>query len=315
MKGLVIKSAKREFECIVLETKEKVVATAYGNLLKGDETLVVGDKVELKKEDNGWIIEKLHDRKNELFRHIIRENKKKVTASNVDFLVVLTSVSKPIYKRGIIDRFLVRAAQWGIQSLVVFNKMDQFQPDSFNLEFETKRLSGLAECFEISAKEPSYEPRFLKDGIIDLKKKLEGSVSIFVGQSGVGKSHTISSLSEGKFNLRTKTVSKKSGKGSHTTTWSEIVDCGDFYLIDSPGIRSLSLDDLQSDGLIEYFPDLEQIAVQCKFNNCGHEANSKGCAFLKFRDEESLHSKIIISRLESFLRVSQEVSEIPDWKK
>ena len=121
LKARVNKSAKREFECRILDSGELVVATALGNLLKGDEnSIVVGDYVMI---DNNVIVEVL-PRTNEIFRLIVREQKKKVTASNCDLMVIVSSVSRPEYKRGIVDRFLVRAHQWGIRPLIVFKKMD-----------------------------------------------------------------------------------------------------------------------------------------------------------------------------------------------
>ena len=96
VKARVFKSAKREFDCKIVETKQMVVATALGNLLKGDEnTIVVGDYVMI---DNMTIVEVL-PRINEMYRLIIREQKKKVTASNCDLLVIVSSVSRPDYKR------------------------------------------------------------------------------------------------------------------------------------------------------------------------------------------------------------------------
>jgi ribosome biogenesis GTPase len=90
-KARVFKSAKREFECKLIETGEIITATALGNLLKGDEnSIVVGDYVMI--DDKNTITE-VCERKNEIFRLIVREQKKKVTASNCDILVILNSVS------------------------------------------------------------------------------------------------------------------------------------------------------------------------------------------------------------------------------
>ncbi|MGZ3809588.1 MAG: GTPase RsgA, partial [Bacteriovorax sp.] len=133
LKARVFKSAKREFDCKIEGTGEMVVATALGNLLKGDEnTIVVGDYVMI--ENN--VITEVLPRTNEIYRLIIREQKKKVTASNCDLMVIVSSVSRPEYKRGIVDRFLVRAHQWGIRPLIVFNKMDEYNEDELDIMFE-----------------------------------------------------------------------------------------------------------------------------------------------------------------------------------
>lgn len=311
LKARVFKSAKREFDCKIEGSGEMVVATALGNLLKGDEnTIVVGDYVMI---ENDTIVEVLA-RTNEMYRLIIREQKKKVTASNCDLLVIVSSVSKPEYKRGIVDRFLVRAHQWGIRPLMVFNKMDEYDPGILDIEFEFDRMNNLGiECFEVSAAMSDYKPRYLKLGLEDLKSRLLHKTSIFLGQSGVGKSKLISQVSEGKINLLSNVVGKV-GKGKHTTTWSEIVDCESMSLIDSPGIRSFGVEDLLQEELITYFPDLEEGAVKCKFSNCSHDEDSKGCYFYTL-DQNSRETQLLMSRLDSFCRMKEEISETPSYLK
>ena len=312
-KARVFKSAKREFDCKILESNELVVATALGNLLKGDEnSIVVGDYVMIDEKNT---ITEVLPRTNEMYRLIIREQKKKVTASNCDLLVIVSSVSRPEYKRGIVDRFLVRAHQWGIRPLMVFNKMDEYDGDLLDIQFEFDRMNNLGiECFEVSAVNPNYEPRYLALGLTELKDRLRGNTSIFLGQSGVGKSKLISLVSEGKIDLLSRTVGKV-GKGTHTTTWSEIVDCESMSLIDSPGIRSFGVEDLLEEELITYFPDLEEGAVLCKFSNCDHEEGSNGCYFYTKLDQDAPETKLIMSRLESFKRMKEEISQTPSYLK
>ncbi|MCB9061270.1 MAG: ribosome small subunit-dependent GTPase A [Halobacteriovoraceae bacterium] len=313
MQAIVLKSAKRNFECLIIENHLNVKAAAFGNLLKSGN-IVVGDNVILKQENNEWMIVEILPRKNEIYRMLIRENKKKVVASNCDAMVIINSVSKPEYKRGLLDRFLVRACQWGIKPYVVFNKMDQLDVEGLDIYFEASRLSKLgAKCYDISAKVEDYNNKVLKYGINDLAKDLTGKTAILMGQSGVGKSKTITRLNGGKQVALSADVGKK-GKGVHTTTWAEIIDCGSFLFIDSPGIRSYSLDDINPDELLEYFPDLEEIAVTCKFSNCAHQEDSKGCSFWsdKFTENEKL---LLHSRLESFCRIKSEISQTPQWAK
>ncbi|OUR98544.1 ribosome small subunit-dependent GTPase A [Halobacteriovorax marinus] len=316
MRARIYKSDKRIFECKVDVTGEMIKATAIGNLLKKGETLVVGDWVGIEEipETGELMITTLEERSSEIFRIIVRESKKKVTAANCDLLIILTSVSKPQYKRGFIDRFLCRASQWDIRPIVVFNKMDEFD-ESFDICFEEKRLEKLGvKCFEMSALESDYQPKYLKNGFKELTEEIHDKTSIFLGQSGVGKSETINALSDGKFELRTNEVARV-GKGSHTTTWSEIIDLDGFCTIDSPGIRSFSLEDLNPEELLSYFPDLEEMAVECKFTNCQHEENSKGCIFWTSYAPDTLEGELVHSRLDSFRRIYEEVSALPFWKK
>ena len=312
VKARVFKSAKREFDCKIEESGAMVVATALGNLLKGDDnSIVVGDYVMI---ENNTIVEVL-PRTNEMYRMIIREQKKKVTASNCDLLVIVSSVSKPEYKRGIVDRFLVRAHQWGIRPLMVFNKMDEYDASILDIEFEFDRMNNLGiECFEVSAVDETYQNKFLKLGLNELKSRLLHKTSIFLGQSGVGKSRLISQVSDGKINLLSNEVGRV-GKGKHTTTWSEIVDCESMSLIDSPGIRSFGVEDLLQEELITYFPDLEEGAVHCKFSNCAHEEDSKGCYFYTKLDQTTRETRLLMSRLDSFCRMKEEISETPSYLK
>lgn len=316
MRARIYKSDKRQFECKVESTGEMVKANAIGNLLKKGETLVVGDWVGLEKisETNELMITSLEERESEIFRIIVREQRKKVTASNCDLLIILTSVSKPKFKRGFIDRFLARASQWGIRPIVVFNKMDEFD-DDFDIKFEEKRLESLgAKCFEISALKPDYKPQYLERGYEELKEEIHNRTSIFLGQSGVGKSETINTLSNGTYKLKTNEIARV-GKGSHTTTWSEIIDLDGFYTIDSPGIRSFSLEDVAPDELISLFPDLEELASECKFSNCEHQEESKGCVFWSKYAPDTEEGELVHSRLDSYLRIYEEVSAFPFWQR
>ena len=313
----VIRSHQREFECSLDETKELIKAKAHGNLLKKGNTIVVGDNIVLSKslEREEYIIKKVYPRENEVFRVLVREAKKKITAANIDYLILISSSGSPKFKRGLIDRFLIRSYQWNLRPLIVFNKMDEYTGEDFDINFEVDRLKNLnVEYFELSAIDLNYKCCFLENDFSELEKKLKGTTSLFIGQSGVGKSTIISSMSKGKTNLKTGSIGKKQ-KGVHTTTWSEIIDMGDFFLVDSPGIRSFSLDDIIVEELITFFPDLEEIAIKCKFLNCTHLEQNKGCAFYNEEFIKNSEIKYILSRLSSYLALKEEISSTPTWKK
>lgn len=317
VKARILRSGKRIFTCEMIDNKTIVEAPALATLLKEDH-IVVGDFVMLEKIDSKsseWQIIEVVPRKNEIFRLIPREQKKKVTAANCDVLVVVTSVSRPEYKRGMIDRYLVRAREWNIPTFLVFNKMDEFDDETGpDLHFEKLRLNGLdVECFEVSSVDLNYETRFFNNGLVELQNHLKNKTAVVLGHSGVGKSKLISLLSKGLVNLLSGELGKL-GKGAHTTTWAEIVNCGDFYLIDSPGVRSLALDDLLVEDLEFYFPDLFEISKHCKFRNCEHLDESKGCAFFDLNEEDE-KTEMILSRLESFLKFKDELSKRPTWDK
>ena len=317
IKARIFRSSKRHFDCQREDTKEVVSAMALAALLKEDH-LVVGDWVELsppKQAGQDWVIEKVQERKNSIFRNLPREQKKKVIASNVDVMLIVASAGKPAYKRGLVDRYLARSGYWDVPAYVVFNKMDQYDPAEFDVNFEADRMNWLeVECFEVSAVDHNYRPQYLKNGFSELAQKLQGKTAILLGHSGVGKSRLITELSGGKAQLLSGELGKV-GKGAHTTTWAELIDAESFTLIDSPGVRSMSLSDLTKEELLFSFPDIGLWATKCQFaSNCTHEANSKGCFFQKL-DEKKREDQLILSRLDSYKRVLEEVADIPDWLK
>ena len=313
----IFRSSKRHFDCQREDTKEVVQATALAAMLKEDH-LVVGDWVTLSPPPQGgeeWKIEKVGPRKNEIFRNLPREQKKKVIASNVDVMLVVVSAGKPAYKRGLVDRYLARSGFWDVPAYVVFNKMDLYEDSEFDINFEADRLQWLnVECFEVSAEHSNYKPRFIKNGFSELAEKLAGKTAILLGHSGVGKSRLITALSKGKVELLSGELGKV-GKGAHTTTWAELIDAESFTLIDSPGVRSMSLSDLTQENLLYSFGDINEWSTKCQFaSNCSHDENSKGCFFQKL-DPKKREDQMILSRLDSYKRVLEEVANIPDWQK
>jgi len=197
---------------------------------------------------------------------------------------------------------------------VVFNKMDEYDPKEFDINFESDRLKWLeAQSFEVSALDQNYKPKYLKQGFEDLKNILQGKTAILLGHSGVGKSRLVTELTDGKVELLSGELGKV-GKGAHTTTWAELIDAGDFTLIDSPGVRSMSLNDLTQEDALLCFSDIGEFATKCQFVSCQHDENSKGCFFQNL-DPDLRESQLILSRLDSYLRIREEVSEIPDWQK
>lgn len=312
LKAKIFRSAKRLFDCKLEDSGQMVQAVAHASVLK-QEHPVVGDEVILKLSDSSqYEIVELLERKNEVYRRIVRENKKKVSAANIDYLVVVTSVSKPDYKPGLIDRYLIRCAQWNIPAVIVFNKMDEFN-DQFVLDFELEKWEKIGAKTFLTSCEENIDKEIAAE-MNNLKEFLKDKTALLVGQSGVGKSRLITTLSDGKVELVSKRLAKKYHKGSHTTTWAEIIDCESFLLVDSPGVRSMAINDISIDELNSLFPDLIQGFEQCKFNNCRHDEGSKGCYFHSL-DREDFDDLIVLDRLDSFCKIRDEVEKIPEWEK
>jgi len=307
----VIRSSKREFDCLLDQNQEEVKAVCLREIIKKNH-IVVGDNVLIRPQtnDNRYEIFEMIPRQNEIFRRIVRSNKKKVIASNIDLILIVASVSKPDYKPFLIDRYITRSVQWEIPALVIFNKMDQFD-DQFDIELEKKKFDQLGvNYFEISnlQESPYYE------NIQTLKDLLTDKTTITLGQSGVGKSKLISSLSDGEIELLSSRLAKGIQKGAHTTSWAELIDLKTFYMIDSPGVRTLAVNDISNEELPSLFPDLLPLFSRCQFHDCRHEENSKGCYFntLELETDEEL---IIYRRLIAFMKMREEVEKIPDWQR
>ncbi|MBF0314329.1 MAG: ribosome small subunit-dependent GTPase A [Oligoflexia bacterium] len=329
----VYRSSQRIFDCKVMKqeggvtgpTGPMIEATALGLLLKEGE-IVIGDHVEIEMADaagdgnNPNTIVKVLPRKSEIYRFYQRESRRKVTAANCDLIAIINSVSAPSYKRGILDRFVIRSYEWRIPALVIFNKMDEYvSGGEVDLEFEEARMNYLKiPSFELSAIDLEYRPRFLEAGLCELKEMIAGKSVVMLGQSGVGKSRLIEAISGGSVKLKSKEIGK-ARKGTHTTTWSEIVDVGNFRLIDSPGIRSFSLEDMNEEALISHYPDIDEWATKCQFRNCEHQEDSRGCFFHQQLPQlvtvDDLERRIILSRLESYLQIKADLSAIPSWSK
>ena len=289
------------------DTGQMVTAKVAPHLLKEGEGVVVGDYVELASEGEGLTAQLIRPRRNEVYRMLVRNKRRKVSASNVDYLVIVCSVSRPSYKRGLIDRYLVRASQWKIDPIVVFNKMDKYD-DGMDLAFELERLHYREiPIFQTSAKGHELHSERESMGLSELKEKLSHKLALFLGQSGVGKSKLISTLSGGQINLKSGSIGK-AGKGKHTTTWSELVETESLSFIDSPGIRSMGLGDIPREQLIQFFPGLHERARHCQFSDCAHGPSSQGCHFYENQSYSSgRERRIVLSYLDSYHRLFSEL--------
>ena len=151
-------------------------------------------------------------------------------------------------------------------------------------------------CFKVSAKNG--------DGIDEIKKALEGKITLFSGHSGVGKSTLINAILPG---IETKTgeISTYHNKGMHTTTFSEMfpVD-GDGYIIDTPGIKGFGTFDMEEEEIGHYFPEIFKVSSECKYGNCTHR-HEPGCAVHKAVEEHLISE----SRYTSYLNMLEDKEE------
>jgi ribosome biogenesis GTPase len=301
----VLKSRRDLFDCS-LSDGTVIEAVANGKIFKSDPP-IPGDWVQLESLSSPTII-KIETRKNAIFRFQARERKKKLIASNVDLIALVFSMNLPEYKTGILDRYLVRCAQWEIPAIVIFTKIDLPHDATIDFENELIRVKNLVSGFYAvsSTKNEQASPIPGAQQYDDLKKKLANKTVLFMGQSGAGKTKLLSALADGKLDLKSSELSK-SGKGAHTTTWAELIKLPFFNVMDSPGIRSFALSDLEADDIIFYFPDLLGMVSKCQYHNCAHNPDSKGCFLAKSINEQSTIDQNLCSRIESFWKIRSEL--------
>lgn len=301
--GLVTKSTGSRYT--VLAGDVEFECRIKGKLrIKGIRTtnpLSVGDIVYFSLQDEVsesglpmGIISKLKERKNYIIRKSVNLSKEShIIAANVDQAFIVVTIKYPDTTLNFIDRFLATAEAYSIPAILVFNKIDlynEMEMEKANEWFGIYHEIGY-KCIATSTK--------TGQGMDELKSLMKDKISVFGGNSGVGKSSLINYI-DPDLNLKTNIISEAAHKsGKHTTTFSEMftLHMGG-YIIDTPGIRSFGMIDMKNDDVSHFFPEIFNASDACKFNNCGH-THEPGCAV-----KEAVESgEIAISRYESYLSI------------
>ena len=304
-------------EALLESAREGLVITRFGqhadvedpqtgiihrcNLRRSIQSLVSGDRVVWRPgvealQGIAGVVEAVHERKTMLTRPDYYDGVKAV-AANVDRIVIVSSIL-PELSLNIIDRYIIAAETIGIKPLIVVNKVDLLTPEQ-RVEVERK----LTQYQNIG-----YSVRLVStdtgEGLDDLKVDLKDHVSIFAGQSGVGKSSMVNSLMP-DVEADIGDVSTNSGLGQHTTTAARLyhfADGGD--LIDSPGVREFGLWHLEPEQITEAFVEFRQHLGGCKFRDCKH-GNDPGCIIR----EAVERGDISRARYNSYHKIIESMSE------
>jgi len=239
--------------------------------IKSTNPIVVGDKVELEQESELWMIIKINERKNNIIRKSVNLSKQThIIAANIDQAILMITLDSPVTTTGFIDRFLVSANAYGVEVILLLNKIDLLD------ETMQKSKNNLQEVYEKIGYQ-FFSFSVLNDNLSAIKTLMKGKVNMISGHSGVGKSTLINKL-QPNLNIDTKQVSDTHKQGQHTTTFSELHDL-DFgaSIIDTPGIRGFGLVELAPNEIGNYFPEFFAIKQKCKYHNCIHK-NEPDCS-------------------------------------
>lgn len=238
--------------------------------IKSTNPVAVGDVVDFDLDETSdattGLIHTIHERKNYIIRKSVNLSKQvHIIASNIDKVFLLVTINNPPTTTSFIDRFLVTAEAYGIEAVLVFNKIDTFDDAMLDEQLYLQYIYSTIgyKCLRVSSTQ--------QKGIDDLKTEMKGNVSMFSGHSGVGKSTLINTL-QPSLNLKTKEISEQHSQGQHTTTFAEMFELDfDAKIIDTPGIRGFGIVDIDKEELGDYFPEFFAVKDQCKFNNCLHK--------------------------------------------
>ena len=265
--------------------------------IKSTNPIAVGDLVDYELDNSSdtvtGTIHNIHDRKNYIVRKSVNLSKQiHIIASNIDQVFLLITIDNPPTTTSFIDRFLVTAEAYGIETVLVFNKIDTLNDASLDEQLYMQHIYQEIgyRCLRVSSTEGK--------GVEELKQLMLDKVSMFSGHSGVGKSTLVNAL-EPSLHLKTKNISEQSKQGQHTTTFAEMYDLSfGAKIIDTPGIKGFGIVDMEKEEIGGYFPEFFKLQDQCKFNNCLHKEEPH-CAIKAALEND----EIAWSRYNSYLKI------------
>lgn len=265
---------------------------ARGIFRKQNISPCAGDRVLLSDiSENTAVVDKILPRKNSLIRPPL---------ANLDYIVFVTSTCEPAPNLTLLDKFLAIAEFKGIKSVIAVTKLDLRKNASLK---DVYKSSG-AEFLEIDYDEPS--------SYMKLYGMLAGKVSAFTGNTGVGKSTLLNHIDK-RLELKTGEISKKLGRGRHTTRNVELykLDNGG-YIADTPGFSTFEAqkyDIIMKDKLAGCFPEFSEYEGKCRFPDCAH-IKEKGCAVLEAVERGDIPK----SRHDSYAEMYEEAKNIKEWE-
>lgn len=292
MTGTIIKALSGFYYVDVGAEQEPITCRGRGKLRHQKITPLVGDHVVITvTEDGTGMVDEVLPRSNQFQRPMV---------ANMDQLVILASGAIPVTDPFLIDRMVSLAEYKGCQPIICFNKCD-LEPATQLVELYQK--AGF-QSFAISAQ--------TGEGLEQLLGVLDGKISAFTGNSGVGKSSVLNALCP-QFGLKVGQVSEKLGRGRHTTRHVELFRVGGGLVADTPGFSAFDVEQMElipKEALANTFREFRPYLEQCRFVGCAH-VKERGCAVREAVD----NGAIAPSRYQSYVRLYDQVKSRPQWEK
>lgn len=278
MNGLVIKNTGSWY-LVCTDDARNVECKVKGNFrLKGIRStnpIAVGDRVSIVENNEGTgLITEIEDRKNYIIRRSSNLSKlSHILAANIDLCFLVVTVAHPTTSTTFIDRFLASAEAYRVPVNLIFNKIDVYD------EEESEYMDALIALYEHIGYSCLQVSALKGTGMDTLIDKIKGKITLFAGNSGVGKSTLLNAIIPDA-NMKTGVISDYHGKGMHTTTFSEMIELPmGGYVIDTPGIKGFGTVGMEKEEISHYFKEIFEFSHKCRFNNCKH-INEPGCAVL-----------------------------------
>ena len=263
LEGVIIKGVGGLY---TVNTNEgRFACRARGIFRKDEITPLVGDKVLIRIVDKSLKEGYIHSiliRRNELVRP-------KVT--NVDQVCLVFSCEEPSPDFDLIDSIILSCLEKNINVVLCENKIDLDKADYKDRYIRPYKSAGF-ETFMISALD-----------MTDFKKLIESfqdNITVFAGQSGVGKSSIINNIMQSEV-METGKISERNKRGKHTTRHTELIELKNGgYIIDTPGFSNFELNDIEYTFLDEFYPEFEEYLYKCKYSGCSH-IHEPGCKIIE----------------------------------
>ena len=268
-----------------------ITCRGRGSLRKGGDSPLTGDMVEISVEGGKGMVEKILPRRNRFIRPAV---------ANVDALVIFAANVNPVTEPFLFDRVAAIAGDQNVEVYICVNKCDLDPATDLVRIYEHAGFPVIRASAETG------------EGVEELRQLLQGKLTAFTGNTGVGKSSMLNRLCP-ELELATGEVSEKLGRGRHTTRHVQLYRLGEAtYVADTPGFASFDteqMDVILKENLQYAFPDFGPHLGQCQFHDCSHR-KEPGCGIRQAVEE----GKIEQSRYDSYLRLYEKSSQIKTWE-